>query len=163
MEVRKQKELICNLDLIRWGMFLPVLPAQWVMQRASRIYRFLSSSRIYRFFDPPVKLKPKGDRPDTIMGVFNTTLYRLMQTAAAKHVKLGLQCRLKSSHVGLAAACECEADRDIFPVDSLFCVWQHLLYSLASDATHYIKGSGGEQKERKIRVRIISTGKEKRE
>lgn len=125
--------------------------------------RFISSSRVYHFFDPTVKLKPKGDRPDTITAVFSTTLYRLMQTAAAKHIKLGLQCRLKSMHIGAAIACVCEADRDIFPVDSLCCVWQHLLYTLASDATRDIKGSGREQKEGKIRVRIISTGTEKRE
>lgn len=112
---------------------------------------------------PTVKLKPKGDRPDTIMHIFNTTFYRLMQTAAAKHINVGVQCRLKSSHIGLPLACVCEADRDISPstnclvCDSTFCKFSVGRYSL------YKRVRRGAEKEMEIRVRIISTGAEKRE
>lgn len=150
------KENVC----LGWRKVLPAFHFHSCSLSLSRIYLFIPSSGMYRFFDLTVKLKPKGDRPD-IMGVVNATLYRLMQTAADKRIKR--RCRLKWPHVGLPVACMCEADRDIFPVDSLFRVWQHLLYGSASDATCSKKGSGGEHKEKKIRVRIISTGLEKRE
>ena len=82
---------------------------------------------MHHFPDPALKLKPKGDRPDSIMSIFNTTCYRLMQTAAAKHIKLGAQCRLKSPRAGPPMACVRQADRDISPstncfvCDSTFC------------------------------------------
>lgn len=48
--------------------------------------------------------KAKGERPYTIMLVINR-FYRLLQTAPAKSIKLGLQGRLASSHIGLHVAC----------------------------------------------------------
>lgn len=91
------------------------------------VYYFFQQQTVYHFFDDAVKLKPKGDRPDIIMSIFNATFRRLMQTAAAKHITLGVQSKLKSSHIGLPIACVCEADRDISPstncfvCDSTFC------------------------------------------
>lgn len=75
---------------------------------------------IYYFVDLAVKRKPRGDRPDTIMNLFNRTFYRLMQTTAAKQIKLGVHCRLKSQHIGLPFACVHDADRDISPSTNCF-------------------------------------------
>lgn len=114
---------------------------------------------MYYCIDPTVKLKPKGE---TIVSFFNTTFYRLMQTAAAKHIKLGFQCRLKSSHIGLPIAYVCVKQTETSPCRFIvLCVTAPFVHFGVTRYSLYKRVRRAAEKERKIRVTIISTGSKK--
>lgn len=139
-----------------------------------RMHPFTCLFRGRHLLDPASESKAKRWQNWHTAGILNGALCRWRRTAAAKRIKLGLQRTLRSPsprHRSAARpASAARQDRDIFPADLLSRVWQRPLWTLASDATHFIKrGSGGRAEgggEAKIRVRIITTGSswgEKRE
>lgn len=122
--------------------------------------RFLCPFRGRHFFDPASESKAKRWQDWHTAGILNTALCRWRWTSTAKRIKLGLQRALRSlsprCRSATRPASATRQDRDIFPADSLSCVWQPLLWTLASDATHFIKRADGGRGEGGGRPRLGS-------
>lgn len=90
--------LICSYDSIRSRNYT------WkTSKEVQKKYRQIVKKNVVILW-PLTNSKAKGESPYTIMLVINR-FYRLLQTAAAKSITLGLQGRLASSHIALPVAC----------------------------------------------------------
>lgn len=113
-----------------------------------RMHPFTCPFRGRHLLDPASESKAKWWQNWHMAGILNGALCRWRRTAAAKRIKLGLQRTLRSPSPRHRSATRpvsaARRDRDIFPADLLSRMWQRPLWTLASDATHFIKrGSGG--------------------
>lgn len=95
---RRWETLVCIDDSIRSRHY-----TSKTSKEAQKKYRLIGEENIVILW-PLTNSKAKGERPYTIMLVIKR-FYRLLQTAAAKSIKLGLQRRLASSHIGAPVAC----------------------------------------------------------
>lgn len=101
-------------------------------------------------------------RLDTNINFFN----RLMQAAATNHISLGVQSRLKSSHLGcqlLMCVSVCVKQTETSPrLYIVLCVTAPFVQLGIGRYSLYKRVGQGAEKERKIKVRMISTDREKR-